>query len=161
MNRCLEERIRSIIRLTRIDELGTTLAVTSNWRTRTSLLITANVVRSSPFLFTLMMEVINLSESSVHTRATRRNTPQYVILHSHRRDNFESYRFCVVFEAQKKDVRKVKHIKEWYCLLWYYKRVSQTKSHLREHSPIRRSIVDVTETEKLYFSWLQNKFFTL
>jgi hypothetical protein len=47
-----EKLSASIIRVTRIVELGTTLAVTSNRRT----LITANVP-SSPILVTLMMEV--------------------------------------------------------------------------------------------------------
>jgi hypothetical protein len=47
-----EELSDSIIRVTRIGELGTTLAVTSVRR----LLVTANVVPSSPILVTLMME---------------------------------------------------------------------------------------------------------
>jgi predicted hotdog family 3-hydroxylacyl-ACP dehydratase len=37
------------------------------------LLVTANVVPSSPILVTLMMEVLRSSESSVLTRAIRRN----------------------------------------------------------------------------------------
>jgi hypothetical protein len=37
------------------------------------LLVTANVVLSSPILVTLMMEVIRFSETSVHTTAIRRN----------------------------------------------------------------------------------------
>jgi hypothetical protein len=52
----------SIIRKTRIGELGTTLAVTSN---RRRLLVTANVVVSSPILVTLMMEALSSSETSV------------------------------------------------------------------------------------------------
>jgi hypothetical protein len=50
-----EEFSASIIRVTRIGELGSTLAVTSN-RTLRRLLVTANVVRTSPILVTLMME---------------------------------------------------------------------------------------------------------
>jgi hypothetical protein len=46
----------SIIRVTRISELGTTLAVTSNGRTLRPLLVTASVVPSSPILVTLMKE---------------------------------------------------------------------------------------------------------
>jgi hypothetical protein len=46
-----QERIASIISVTRIGELGT-LAVTSNRRT---LLVTANVVPSLPIVVTLMM----------------------------------------------------------------------------------------------------------
>jgi hypothetical protein len=71
-NDVLEELRASIIRVTRIGELGTTLAVTSNRRTlrrNTLLLVTANIVPSSPILVILMMEVLNSSETSVLTRA--------------------------------------------------------------------------------------------
>jgi hypothetical protein len=39
------------------------------------LLVTANVVPSSPILVTLMMEALRSSETSVLTRATRRSIP--------------------------------------------------------------------------------------
>jgi hypothetical protein len=58
-----EELSASVIKVTRIGELRTTLAVTSTRRTL-----------------------------RINTRATRRNIPENAILHSHRRENLKPYK---------------------------------------------------------------------
>jgi hypothetical protein len=70
-----EEISASFIRVTRIGELGTTLAVTSNRRTLRSntnsvrwLLGTTSAVPSSPIFVTLMKEALSSSETSVLTK---------------------------------------------------------------------------------------------
>jgi hypothetical protein len=67
-----EELNASFIRVTRIGEIGTTLALTGNRCTLRRLPVRTSVLPISPSLVTLMKEALSSSETSVLTRATRR-----------------------------------------------------------------------------------------
>jgi hypothetical protein len=59
------------------------------------LLVTANIIPSSLIPSTLMMEAIRSYETSVLTRATCRQIPEYGILHSPRPENHKSDRALI------------------------------------------------------------------
>jgi hypothetical protein len=61
------------------------------FRSLRRLLVTVNVVPSSPIPVTLIMEALSSSESLVLTTATQRKIPEDGILLSHRRENLKSY----------------------------------------------------------------------
>jgi hypothetical protein len=93
-----EELSAYFFRVTRIGELETTLAVTSNrcmlrrnLHSVRRLLVTASVVPISQILVTLMKEALSSSETYVLTRAAWHNIPEDIILYSHCRENLKSY----------------------------------------------------------------------
>jgi hypothetical protein len=84
-----EELSVSIIIVTRIGEVGTTLAITINRRT----------LRRNTIHVTVIMDVLRSSKTLVLTRATRRNIPEDSIFHSLCRENHKSYTILTLFEA--------------------------------------------------------------
>jgi hypothetical protein len=76
----------------KINKLGTTLtSLATEARCVLQFASEVNVVPSSPILFTLKIEAILVSETTVLTTPTHRHIPQDGILHSHSPESLKSY----------------------------------------------------------------------
>jgi hypothetical protein len=87
----VSEELSASFRVTRIGELGTTLAVTSNRRT---VRIDVSEELSASFRVTRIGELgttLAVTSNRRTVRTTRSNIPEDTILHSHRRENLRSY----------------------------------------------------------------------
>jgi hypothetical protein len=91
-----EEFSPTIIRVTRIGEIETTLAVTRNRRTLRK--NTTWYFFAAYVLVILMKEALSSSEMSVLTRATRRNIQEDTIIHSHLCENVKSYKINLILK---------------------------------------------------------------
>jgi hypothetical protein len=65
----------------------------------------ARAVSSLADFYTLKMKAIRSSETSVHTRSTRRHIPEDGILHSHRCENHKSYNLWHCYIISTSEIR--------------------------------------------------------
>jgi hypothetical protein len=71
------------------------------WYVKLDIVLVMANIPSSPILVTLMKEALGYSETSVLTRATRRNIPEDIILHGHCREILKTYTLLTLFPAHR------------------------------------------------------------
>jgi hypothetical protein len=101
------------------------------------LLVSANVCPGSPTLVILMMKAIRTSETSVITRATRRNILEDCIRHSRRRENLNTYTLLTGWDLYRR--RNVLPVR--YELDFHISEDGILHSHRREYLKSYRDII--------------------